>query len=68
MTSLKKIQMEKITSKKYQSSFTRYKRWENYYIALSPKKQLCLYCRILLLALHIALICTTNLFWSGAVT
>ena len=46
---------------KYQTSFTRYKRCQNYYIALSPKKHLCFYCRILLVALHIALICSTTL-------
>jgi len=32
------------------------------------QKQLCFYCRILLLALHIALICSATLLWSGAVT
>jgi len=46
---------------KYQSSFTRHKRCQNYCIAQSPKKQLCRYCRILLVDLHIALICSTVL-------
>jgi len=38
MTLLKKIQMEKHHIKKYQSNFTRHKRWQNYCIAQSPKK------------------------------
>ena len=42
--------------KKYQSSFMKYKCWQNYCVAQSPKKQLCFYCRILV-ALHIALLC-----------
>jgi len=41
MILLKKIEMEKNHIQKYQSSFTRYKRWQNYSIAQSPKKQLC---------------------------
>jgi len=57
MTLVKKIQMERNSIYKYQSSFTRYKRWQNYCIAQSRKKQLCFYCRMLLVALHIALIC-----------
>jgi len=61
MTLLKKIQMEKNRMQKYQSSFTRYKHCQNYCIAQSPKTQLCFYCRILLVALHIALICRTTL-------
>jgi len=69
MTLLKKIQMEKNHIEKYQSSFTRYKRWQNYCIAQPPKKRLCFYCRILLVALHIALICsTTALIRCGDVT
>jgi len=60
MTSLKKIQ-KKNHIQKYQSSFTRYKRCQNCCIAQSPKKQLCFYCKILLVAVHIALICGTIL-------
>jgi len=61
MTLLKKIQMEKNRMQKYQSSFMRYKRCQNYYIAQSPWKQFCFNCRILLVALHVALICSTTL-------
>jgi len=46
MTLLKKVQMAKNHIWKYQSSYTRYKRWQNYSIAQLPKKQLCFYCRI----------------------
>jgi len=54
-------QMGKSRMQKCQSSFTRYKRYQNYCIAQTPKKQICFYCRILLLALHIALMCSTTL-------
>jgi len=67
MTLLKKIQIGKITSKNINRAL-RDTNAENYSIAQSPKKQLCFYCRILLLVLHIALICSTTLLWSGAVT
>jgi len=68
MILLKKIQMAKNHIQKYQPSFAGYKLCQNCCIAQSPKKQLCFYCRILLAALHIALICSTTLLWSGAVT
>jgi len=39
MTLVKEIQMKKNHIWKYQSNFTRYKRWQNYdSIAQSPKK------------------------------
>ena len=52
---------------KYQSSFTRYKRCQNYCIAQSPKKQLCFYCRILLVALHSSYLQYNLKLWSDAV-
>jgi len=53
--------VEKITSKNTKRALRDKNANKNYCIAQSPKKQLCFYCRVLLLALHIALIHRTAL-------
>jgi len=69
MTLLKKIHIEKKSHLKIPIELCVTQTMKKTTVLLShPKKQLCFYCRILLLALHIALICSTTLPWSGAVT
>jgi len=60
MILLKKIQMEKNTSKNTNGALRDTNAVKINCIAQSPKKQLCFYCRILLVALHIALIWNTT--------
>jgi len=50
MTLLKKIQMEKIVSKNTNRTIRDTNADKTASIAQSPKKQLCFYCRILLIA------------------
>jgi len=67
MTYWRKFKWNKITSKNT-NRVIRDTNGDKNSIAQSPKKQLCFYCRILLLALRIARICSTTLLWSHAVT
>jgi len=60
MTSLKKIKMQKITSKNAKRA-SRNGNSNKTTVLLRFRKQVCFHCRMLLLALHISLICSINL-------